>query len=115
MCHAYMVFQLNFATNNEIKATRLALSLLSFQMPICSESVCNGSVMMPNLHARKPDEVRSKEELLKLATDFIDQYYTSIKRQAQPLASARLNMRLEPNNVFYPLPLLVWDFMIQHL
>lgn len=49
-------------------------------MPICTENVCNGSVMMPNLHARKPDEVRSKEELLRLATDFIDQYYTSIKR-----------------------------------
>uniref|UniRef100_A0A8C7VHT0 Nitric oxide synthase n=1 Tax=Oncorhynchus mykiss TaxID=8022 RepID=A0A8C7VHT0_ONCMY len=29
---------------------------------------------------RKPDESRTKEELLPLATDFIDQYYTSIKR-----------------------------------
>uniref|UniRef100_A0A8C1PNF4 nitric-oxide synthase (NADPH) n=1 Tax=Cyprinus carpio TaxID=7962 RepID=A0A8C1PNF4_CYPCA len=36
--------------------------------------------MVPNQHSRKPDEVRGKEELLTLATDFIDQYYTSIKR-----------------------------------
>uniref|UniRef100_A0AAX7V4P7 Nitric oxide synthase n=1 Tax=Astatotilapia calliptera TaxID=8154 RepID=A0AAX7V4P7_ASTCA len=49
-------------------------------MPICSENVCLGSVVMPNQHIRKPDEVRTKEELLPLATDFIDQYYTSIKR-----------------------------------
>uniref|UniRef100_A0A7N6AAJ5 Nitric oxide synthase n=1 Tax=Anabas testudineus TaxID=64144 RepID=A0A7N6AAJ5_ANATE len=44
------------------------------------ENVCIGSVMTPSLHARKPDEVRTKEELLPLATDFINQYYTSIKR-----------------------------------
>ncbi|XP_015234349.1 PREDICTED: nitric oxide synthase, brain [Cyprinodon variegatus] len=50
------------------------------KMPICSENVCIGSVMVPNQHARKPDEVRTKEELLPLAADFIDQYYTSIKR-----------------------------------
>uniref|UniRef100_A0AAQ5XT64 Nitric oxide synthase n=1 Tax=Amphiprion ocellaris TaxID=80972 RepID=A0AAQ5XT64_AMPOC len=49
-------------------------------MPICTENVCIGSVMMPNQHVRKPDEVRTKEELLRLATDFIDQYYTSIRR-----------------------------------
>uniref|UniRef100_A0A3Q0SYZ0 Nitric oxide synthase n=1 Tax=Amphilophus citrinellus TaxID=61819 RepID=A0A3Q0SYZ0_AMPCI len=52
----------------------------SSKMPICTENVCIGSVMVPNQHIRKPDEVRSKEELLPLATDFIDQYYTSIKR-----------------------------------
>lgn len=49
-----------------------------FQMPICGENVCIGSVMVPTVC--KPDEVRGKEELLSLATDFIDQYYTSIKR-----------------------------------
>ncbi|CAL8331312.1 unnamed protein product [Arctogadus glacialis] len=48
------------------------------EMPICTEPVCLGSIMMPN--QRKPDEVRTKEELLPLATDFIDQYYTSMKR-----------------------------------
>lgn len=41
--------------------------------------------MVPNQHSRKPDEVRGKEELLTLATDFIDQYYTSIKRQENNL------------------------------
>uniref|UniRef100_A0A4W6EF01 nitric-oxide synthase (NADPH) n=1 Tax=Lates calcarifer TaxID=8187 RepID=A0A4W6EF01_LATCA len=59
-------------------------------MPICTENVCIGSVMMPNLHVHKPDEVRPKEELLPLATDFIDQYYTSIKRQALPAHVDRL-------------------------
>ncbi|KAJ3603901.1 hypothetical protein NHX12_028642 [Muraenolepis orangiensis] len=47
-------------------------------MPICTEPVCLGSIMVPT--ARKPDEVRTREELLPLATDFIDQYYTSNKR-----------------------------------
>ncbi|KAI4820969.1 hypothetical protein KUCAC02_028924 [Chaenocephalus aceratus] len=50
----------------------------SSKMPLCNENVCMGSVMMPPV--RKPDEFRTKEELLPLATDFIDQYYTSIKR-----------------------------------
>uniref|UniRef100_A0A674BS48 nitric-oxide synthase (NADPH) n=1 Tax=Salmo trutta TaxID=8032 RepID=A0A674BS48_SALTR len=36
--------------------------------------------MTPSQGSRKPDESRAKEELLPLATDFIDQYYTSIKR-----------------------------------
>lgn len=49
-------------------------------MPMCPENVCYGSIMMPNLHAHKPEVVKSKEELQKLAIDFIDQYYTSIKR-----------------------------------
>uniref|UniRef100_G3PM77 Nitric oxide synthase n=1 Tax=Gasterosteus aculeatus aculeatus TaxID=481459 RepID=G3PM77_GASAC len=62
--------------------TTLFLHLFNsrISLPICSENVCIGSVMMPNQHVRKPDEVRTKEELLPLATDFIDQYYTSIKR-----------------------------------
>lgn len=55
-------------------------TMVCLQTPMCPENVCYGSLMMPNLHARKPEEVKSKEELLKLATDFIDQYYTSIKR-----------------------------------
>ncbi|KAF4074241.1 hypothetical protein AMELA_G00237230 [Ameiurus melas] len=49
------------------------------KVPICNESVCIGSVMIPNMRS-KPDEVQAKDELLTLATDFIDQYYTSIKR-----------------------------------
>uniref|UniRef100_A0A8C2I0J9 Nitric oxide synthase n=1 Tax=Cyprinus carpio TaxID=7962 RepID=A0A8C2I0J9_CYPCA len=58
----------------------IVLVAFRLQVPICTESVCIGSVMVPNQHSRKPDEVRGKEELLTLATDFIDQYYTSIKR-----------------------------------
>uniref|UniRef100_A0AAR2LUL5 Nitric oxide synthase n=1 Tax=Pygocentrus nattereri TaxID=42514 RepID=A0AAR2LUL5_PYGNA len=50
-------------------------------VPICTDRVCIGSVMTPS-QTHKPDEVRTKEELLPLATDFINQYYTSIKRQA---------------------------------
>uniref|UniRef100_A0A8D0AIJ5 Nitric oxide synthase n=1 Tax=Sander lucioperca TaxID=283035 RepID=A0A8D0AIJ5_SANLU len=65
---------------NHPKKSLPRLSYLSFQMPICTENVCIGSVMMPNQQARKPDEVRTKEELLPLATDFLDQYYSSIKR-----------------------------------
>uniref|UniRef100_A0AAR2IIR3 Nitric oxide synthase n=1 Tax=Pygocentrus nattereri TaxID=42514 RepID=A0AAR2IIR3_PYGNA len=48
-------------------------------VPICTDRVCIGSVMTPS-QTHKPDEVRTKEELLPLATDFINQYYTSIKR-----------------------------------
>jgi len=36
--------------------------------------------MMPSQPVRKQDEPRTREELLPLATDFMDQYYTSIKR-----------------------------------
>ncbi|XP_037113980.1 nitric oxide synthase, brain isoform X1 [Syngnathus acus] len=53
------------------------------KMPTCGENVCQGSIMTPNLHARKPEEVRPREELITLATDFIDQYYTSIKRSSK--------------------------------
>uniref|UniRef100_A0AAY4C5Z4 Nitric oxide synthase n=1 Tax=Denticeps clupeoides TaxID=299321 RepID=A0AAY4C5Z4_9TELE len=55
-------------------------AVVPLQVPICTEQVCIGSVMTPNQHVRKADEVRSKEELLPLATDFVNQYYTSIKR-----------------------------------
>lgn len=55
-------------------------SLLS-QVTPCSEQVCMGSIMMPSQHVRRPEEVRTKEQLLPLAKEFIDQYYSSIKRQ----------------------------------
>uniref|UniRef100_A0A8D3CHT7 Nitric oxide synthase n=1 Tax=Scophthalmus maximus TaxID=52904 RepID=A0A8D3CHT7_SCOMX len=77
------------AENWENSSPQLS-SYLSFQMPICTENVCIGSVMIPNQHVRKPDEVRSKEELLPLATDFIDQYYTSIKRNGSKAHVDRL-------------------------
>lgn len=57
---------------------------------VCSEMVCNGSLMMPNQYIRKPDEVRTREDLLSLATDFFDQYYTSIKRAGSKAHMDRL-------------------------
>uniref|UniRef100_A0A8C7ZH57 Nitric oxide synthase n=1 Tax=Oryzias sinensis TaxID=183150 RepID=A0A8C7ZH57_9TELE len=63
-----------------IKIKNWETGTLYSDMPSCGEDVCFGSVMMPTQHVRKPDDARTKEELLPLATDFIDQYYTSIKR-----------------------------------
>ncbi len=87
ICSDHLALQLHFGSEEKPtsrihpwKSLPHLSCYLSFQMPICTENVCIGSVMMPNQHARKPDEVRSKEDLLPLATDFIDQYYTSIKR-----------------------------------
>lgn len=77
------------------------LLILSSKMPTCGEDVCFGSVMMPTQHVRKPDDARTKEELLPLATDFIDQYYTSIKRQ-EPLRAG-----LKQSNGFFS-PLVPW-------
>ncbi|XP_061116719.1 nitric oxide synthase, brain [Conger conger] len=62
----------------------------SGQVPICTENVCIGSMMIPNQNSRKLDEARTKEELLPLATDFIDQYYTSIKRFGSKAHTDRL-------------------------
>lgn len=57
------------------------------QVQVCPENACLGSVMMPNHLVRKPDDLRTKEERLTLAIDFIDQYYSSIKRWANPAVS----------------------------
>ncbi|XP_034776546.2 nitric oxide synthase 3-like [Acipenser ruthenus] len=59
----------------------------------CRERRCLGSVMFPNQLIRKPpEEPVNRERLLSMATDFINQYYTSIK-QFQSLAHLqRLNM-----------------------
>ncbi|XP_007936474.1 nitric oxide synthase, brain [Orycteropus afer afer] len=46
----------------------------------CSEHICMGSIMLPSQQMRKPEEVRPKEKLFPLAKEFIDQYYSSIKR-----------------------------------
>uniref|UniRef100_A0A8D0L8P8 Nitric oxide synthase 1 n=1 Tax=Sphenodon punctatus TaxID=8508 RepID=A0A8D0L8P8_SPHPU len=56
------------------------LHLKSTMPTACSEQVCMGSIMTPSSHVRKPEEIRTKEQLLPLAKDFIDQYYSSIKR-----------------------------------
>lgn len=57
-----------------------ACLLLSCQTTACTEQICMGSVMTPSQHVRKSEETRTKEEVLLLAKDFIDQYYSSIKR-----------------------------------
>uniref|UniRef100_A0A4W3HWQ3 nitric-oxide synthase (NADPH) n=1 Tax=Callorhinchus milii TaxID=7868 RepID=A0A4W3HWQ3_CALMI len=51
------------------------------KVQIEQSQICMGSIMMPSQTVRKADEARSKEELLPLATDFINQYYTSFKRR----------------------------------
>ncbi|XP_042297702.1 nitric oxide synthase, brain isoform X1 [Sceloporus undulatus] len=56
------------------------LHLKSTMVTPCSEQVCMGSIMIPSQHVRRPEEVRTKEQLLPLAKEFIDQYYSSIKR-----------------------------------
>ncbi|KAJ8415334.1 hypothetical protein AAFF_G00423140 [Aldrovandia affinis] len=66
------------------------LHLNSSKVPICTERVCIGSIMTPSQSSRKPDEARNKEELLPLATDFVDQYYTSIKRFGSKAHTDRL-------------------------
>ncbi|XP_063820406.1 nitric oxide synthase 1 isoform X2 [Pseudophryne corroboree] len=46
----------------------------------CTQQLCMGSIMTPPQYVRKPEDVRPKGHLLPLAKEFIDQYYTSIKR-----------------------------------
>ncbi|XP_038059438.1 nitric oxide synthase, brain-like isoform X2 [Patiria miniata] len=57
----------------------------------CSESRCMGSIMFP---PRKPGS-RSKETIKEHATDFINQYYTHIKRFDTPAHKKRLQAVLE--------------------
>uniref|UniRef100_A0A8C9MI58 Nitric oxide synthase n=1 Tax=Serinus canaria TaxID=9135 RepID=A0A8C9MI58_SERCA len=56
----------------------------------CTEQICMGSVMTPSPHIRKSEDTRSKEEVLLLAKDFIDQYYSSIKRSGSKAHMERL-------------------------
>uniref|UniRef100_A0A670KAH4 Nitric oxide synthase n=1 Tax=Podarcis muralis TaxID=64176 RepID=A0A670KAH4_PODMU len=69
----------NYQTSRRHLKARSSASPL-FQVTPCSEQVCMGSIMTPSQHVRRPEEVRTKEELLPLAKEFIDQYYSSIKR-----------------------------------
>ncbi|XP_053135368.1 nitric oxide synthase, brain isoform X4 [Hemicordylus capensis] len=66
------------------------LHLNSAMVTPCSEQVCMGSIMMPSQHVRRPEDVRTKEELLPLAKEFIDQYYSSIKRFGSKAHTERL-------------------------
>ncbi|KAM7144961.1 nitric oxide synthase 1 isoform 2-T2 [Macrochelys suwanniensis] len=56
------------------------LHLKTAMASACTEQICMGSIMTPTQHIRKPEDTRTKEQLLPLAKDFIDQYYSSIKR-----------------------------------
>lgn len=49
-----------------------------FQTTPCSKEACLGSVLLQ--HLEKGTSVRSKEEVLLHAKDFLDQYFGSIKR-----------------------------------
>nr|XP_036849380.1 nitric oxide synthase, brain isoform X1 [Manis javanica]XP_036849381.1 nitric oxide synthase, brain isoform X1 [Manis javanica]XP_036849382.1 nitric oxide synthase, brain isoform X1 [Manis javanica]XP_036849384.1 nitric oxide synthase, brain isoform X1 [Manis javanica]XP_036849385.1 nitric oxide synthase, brain isoform X1 [Manis javanica] len=46
----------------------------------CTEHICMGSIMHPSQQIRRPEDIRTKEQLFPLAKEFIDQYYSSIKR-----------------------------------
>ncbi|XP_075754273.1 nitric oxide synthase 1 isoform X1 [Pelodiscus sinensis] len=56
------------------------LHLQTAMASACTEQICMGSIMTPTQHIRKPEDTRTKEQLLSLAKDFFDQYYSSIKR-----------------------------------
>ncbi|XP_044541379.1 nitric oxide synthase, brain [Gracilinanus agilis] len=56
------------------------LHLKSTLNTACTGQICMGSIMFPSQHIRKPEDVRTKEQLFPLAKEFIDQYYSSIKR-----------------------------------
>eukprot|EP00069_Balaena_mysticetus_P013088 bmy_01408T0 len=40
----------------------------------CTEHICMGSIMLPSQQIRRPEDVRTKEQLLPLAKEFIDQF-----------------------------------------
>ncbi|XP_078067325.1 nitric oxide synthase 1-like [Mustelus asterias] len=57
----------------------------------CSENQCLGSVMFPKeLVDKSEGEARSKEGLLQQATDFLNQYYTAMRRAWAPEHNQRL-------------------------
>ncbi|XP_041100980.1 nitric oxide synthase, endothelial-like [Polyodon spathula] len=59
----------------------------------CRACRCLGSVMFPDQMIRKPpEEPVNRERLLSMATDFINQYYTSIKRFQSLAHLQRLSM-----------------------
>ncbi|XP_053938567.1 nitric oxide synthase, brain [Cuculus canorus] len=66
------------------------LHLKTAMATACTEQICMGSVMTPSQHVRKSEDTRTKEELLLLAKDFIDQYYSSIKRSGSKAHMERL-------------------------
>uniref|UniRef100_A0A2R9CL25 Nitric oxide synthase n=1 Tax=Pan paniscus TaxID=9597 RepID=A0A2R9CL25_PANPA len=69
----------------------------------CTEYICMGSIMHPSQHARRPEDVRTKEQLFPLAKEFIDQYYSSIKRFGSKAHMERLeevNKEIETTSTY---------------
>ncbi|XP_006008471.1 nitric oxide synthase, brain [Latimeria chalumnae] len=85
-CPRFMKIK-NWETGSVLHDT---LHLKSSKPAACTEQVCLGSVITPSQHVRKPEEPRTKEELLSLASDFINQYYSSIKRFGSKTHAERL-------------------------
>ncbi|XP_053556478.1 nitric oxide synthase, brain isoform X2 [Bombina bombina] len=75
-CPRYMKIR-NWETNSMLHDT---LHVKASMPTPCSPHICMGAVMTPPQHVRKPEDIRTKEQLLSLAKEFIDQYYSSIKR-----------------------------------
>uniref|UniRef100_A0A2K5C5V2 Nitric oxide synthase n=1 Tax=Aotus nancymaae TaxID=37293 RepID=A0A2K5C5V2_AOTNA len=69
----------------------------------CTEYICMGSIMLPSQHTRRPEDVRTKEQLFPLAKEFIDQYYSSIKRFGSKAHMERLeevNKEIETTSTY---------------
>ncbi|XP_011762687.1 nitric oxide synthase 1 isoform X2 [Macaca nemestrina] len=69
----------------------------------CTEYICMGSIMLPSQHIRRPEDVRTKEQLFPLAKEFIDQYYSSIKRFGSKAHMERLeevNKEIETTSTY---------------
>ncbi|XP_030873568.1 nitric oxide synthase, brain-like [Leptonychotes weddellii] len=69
----------------------------------CTEHVCMSSIMLPSQQIRRPEDVRTKEQLFPLAKEFIDQYYSSIKRFGSKAHTERLeevNKEIETNGTY---------------
>ncbi|XP_047417906.1 nitric oxide synthase, brain isoform X2 [Sciurus carolinensis] len=69
----------------------------------CTEHICMGSIMLPSQHTRRPEDVRTKDQLFPLAKEFIDQYYSSIKRFGSKAHMERLeevNKEIESTSTY---------------
>ncbi|XP_062038829.1 nitric oxide synthase 1 [Lepus europaeus] len=69
----------------------------------CTEHICMGSIMLPSQHTRRPEDIRTKEQLFPLAKEFIDQYYSSIKRFGSKAHMERLeevNKEIESTSTY---------------
>ncbi|XP_057655799.1 nitric oxide synthase-like protein isoform X1 [Diorhabda carinulata] len=72
----------NFSTNSDSFDT---LYLKSVEKTPCNDQVCLGSIMATS----SPSAIRSPEEILKHANEFLDQYFTSIRRAQSPAHTSR--------------------------